>query len=294
MDFYLKGNKGLAAARALFTFPNVCSNVFLLKDNFTSAKRFAEVFDKLQSESYNILELTSSQGIEYSNTALLVGWDRMVDTTNKDIFVIHDSILPKLRGWNPLVSALIAGEREIGATLFKADSGADSGPIIKSQSIHIQDFITISEAMRLVEPLITSLTKYLLESFEELNYQTQVEALATYSMWRDHLDYCIDFSNDAAYILRHILASGEPYAGARSWIGEEEVIITGARIVEDLIIANRTPGKVIAIKNGNPIVVCGSGMLEITEAKYKNSNIGFFPFTKIKSRFSSIRSKHRD
>ena len=291
MNFYLKGNKGIAAANALIGFPEICKEVYLMKDSYTSIEEYNKVIKKLKHKSFQVIELKTSANLDYSDTALLVGWNRMVNTENKNIFVIHDSILPKFRGWNPLVSALIAGEREIGATLFRADSGVDTGPIIRTERVPIPEFISIARAMELVNPMITTLTQHFLKNAEhlEFSYAEQVNLATSFSLWRDQQDYFIDFTQDSSFILRHILASGEPYSGARAWLLNQEVIITSARIVEDVFISNRVPGKVISIKNGNPIIVCGSGLLEITEARYLDANLGFFPFGKIKARFTRIR-----
>jgi methionyl-tRNA formyltransferase len=291
MNFYLKGYKGLAAAKALMDFPNYCNEIYLMKDLYTSVEEYREILTGLNLKNLKVIELLDNSKIEYSNNSLLVGWNRIVDTNNKNIFVIHDSILPKYRGWNPLVSALIKGESEVGATLFKADSGIDTGPVIRSKRIGVPEFISIAKAIDLVNPLITSLTLHLLKNSENFmfNYVEQDETSASFSLWRDEQDYYIDFARDSSYVLRHILASGSPYRGARAWLSGEEIVITGGRIVEDVYISNRIPGKVISIRGGNPTVVCGTGLLEITEAKYLNTGLHFFPFRKVKSRFTRLR-----
>jgi methionyl-tRNA formyltransferase len=291
VNFYLKGDKGLAAAKALLDFPEVCNEVYLMKDPYTSSIEYEDVSSKLKLETFNVIELFSNAGLEYSATSLLVGWNRIVDPTDKDIFVIHDSILPKFRGWNPLVSALIEGESEIGATLFKANSGIDTGPIIRSERIRIPEYISIEAAMELLNPIITSLTEHLLKNAQsfDFNYLEQDDKIATFSLWRDETDYYLDFNKDSSHVLRHILASGKPYKGARAWLFNEEVIIREAKIVDDVFIANRTPGKVISIINGNPIVVCGSGLLEITNAEFLHGDVSFYPFNKIKSRFTRVK-----
>ena len=65
--------------------------------------------------------------------------------------------------------------------------------------------------------------------------------------------------------------------------------------MEDMILAilqaryssSRLPGKVLFIKDGMPIVICGEGMLKITEAIAEDShdNRDFIPVSKFRLRF---------
>lgn len=46
------------------------------------------------------------------------------------IFNLHASLLPELRGAAPVVHALLRGDTRTGVTLFRIESGLDSGPIV--------------------------------------------------------------------------------------------------------------------------------------------------------------------
>ena len=52
---------------------------------------------------------------------------------------IHASLLPKYRGAAPINWALINGDNETGITLMKMDAGMDTGDIISSHKINIED-----------------------------------------------------------------------------------------------------------------------------------------------------------
>lgn len=65
----------------------------------------------------------------------VVNWRQFIPKENfsippRGIFVIHDSLLPKYRGFAPLNWAIINGEKNTGATLFRIAEGIDSGDII--------------------------------------------------------------------------------------------------------------------------------------------------------------------
>lgn len=48
---------------------------------------------------------------------------------NKHNLVVHESDLPKGKGWSPLTWQILEGKNEIPITLFEAEEGIDSGPI---------------------------------------------------------------------------------------------------------------------------------------------------------------------
>jgi len=52
---------------------------------------------------------------------------------------VHASILPKLRGGAPIERAIMEGYEETGITIMRTDKGMDSGDIITSKSIIIED-----------------------------------------------------------------------------------------------------------------------------------------------------------
>ena len=69
-------------------------------------------------------------------------------------------------------------------------------------------------------------------------------------------------------------------------LGDEGLVrILEAEIVKDVVIENRTPGKVIFIENSQPIVVCGQGLLKIQKLMDDKENKSLIPLSKFRSRF---------
>lgn len=54
----------------------------------------------------------------------------VIDYFPNGILNIHFSLLPKFRGASPVQAAIVAGEKEIGVTIFKIDEKLDHGPIV--------------------------------------------------------------------------------------------------------------------------------------------------------------------
>ena len=226
--------------------------------------------------------------ISHNGYYIAISW-RWIITGPNPIIVLHDSLLPKYRGFAPLVNSIKNGESEIGVTALLANENYDTGPIIMKEAIPITYPIKILRAIELISSLYS---KIVIDLFLLLRNEIEIKAIpqeekeATYSLWLDHDDYQINWNLDSNSILRFIYALGFPYLGARTKIGEKEIIIKEAEISSDITIVNRTPGKVIFINEGKPTVVCGVGLLKIIQAVDSETKKTILPLNKFRTRFS--------
>lgn len=201
---------------------------------------------------------------------LAAGWRWLLPPGPAPLVVLHDSLLPRLRGWNPLVTALIEGEDELGVTAFRAVARADAGPILAQRRIAVSYPLRIGQALALLAPLYAALAAEIaarIAASDGLTGTPQDEAAATYSLWRDEADYDIDWTQDAARIRRFIDAVGPPYRGAAARCAGRDLRIFAAEERPELAIVNRTPGKLWAVEDGIPVVVCGRGLLALTDIR---------------------------
>lgn len=204
-----------------------------------------------------------------------IGWKWLLDESN--LIVLHDSLLPKYRGFAPLVNMLVNGEKRIGVTALKASNEYDKGDIISQKSVEISYPLKIKEAIDLILPLYSDLVVGIsneIISGKRLSLTTQNEEDASYSLWRNFYDYRINWTHNAEKIERFIDAVGDPYAGAHTYLNNEEVVILEATSVDDVVVEDREEhvGKVIFVVEGLPIVVCGKGLLQITSIVDKSGN----------------------
>lgn len=201
---------------------------------------------------------------------LAVGW-RWLISDSQNLIVLHDSLLPKYRGFAPLVNSLINGETEIGVTALWANKEYDQGDILLQKKKTIKYPIKIQRAIDEVSELYINIVLEIfrdIDSESTLNSIKQLESEATYSLWRDDEDYRIDWQRSAEYIKRFIDAVGYPYKGAQATVdGTEIVYIDEVELMEDLNIELRQPGKVLKLDQGSPIVVCGTGLVKITQIR---------------------------
>ena len=238
-------------------------------------------------EQSNIRTTLNDPG-RISELAIAVGWKKLIEANYSQVIVIHDSLLPKYRGFNPLLTALINGDTRIGATALIANDEVDAGPIVAQEAKSIKYPIKLEEAMQIISSLIEKLLRrvcYQIEKSGKVSGKPQNHRIATYSLWRDEEDFQIDWNKPAEVVVRHIHASSYPYAGAKSFLAEEEIRIFDAKVSKDNpTIVNRTPGKIWKLNNGVPVVICGKGLVELTKVSGNNGR-SVLPITKLKQRF---------
>lgn len=222
---------------------------------------------------------------EYS---IAVSWRWMLPVKNK-LIIFHDSLLPRYRGFAPLVNQLIQGEKEIGVTVLFGSDEYDRGDIIAQEKIEITYPITISEAIcksLLLYKQLALKVAIKIKKGESLIGFPQNDNDATYSLWRDSQDYRIDWSKDAAWIERFVDATGSPYLGAKAKLNGMEILVNKVKTMPDVTIHNRDIGKVIFMYEGKPVIVCGMGLLTIIEALFVKSSESAIPLLKFRSRFT--------
>lgn len=269
----LLGKKGLISLKALKKYDLLEKVEFAVIGKDTSVQN---------DYSNDILKFCESNGIrgfsrkQFSDIKLscdflvAIGWRWFVNTDQYNLITIHDSLLPKYRGFNPLVTALIEGDTKVGATAILANEKIDAGDIIARESVEVEYPITIGETIDMIAQIYGKIIVKIFQS-DNLNPEPQNHSDATYSIWRNEDDYRIDWTWDSDRIVRFIDAVGFPYLGALSTYQGNEIRIIEGSIEKDLHIVNRTPGKLFKIEKNTPSVVCGKGIVQIKKAVFENN-----------------------
>jgi len=260
--------------------------IIIGRDNHLQNDYFNELADLCEKNNLKYFERTSKFVLK-SEYAISISWRWIIDSKIK-LIILHDSLLPRYRGFAPLVSSLINNEKKIGVTALFADKDYDKGDIILQEGINIKYPIKIKEAISLILPiyynLINKVVTKIINSLP-LESRTQNEKLASYSLWRDENDYNINWFENSAYIRRFIDAVGEPYSGASTSLEGEKIRIFQAHEELDVTIENRTPGKIIFLKEGEPVVVCGKGLLRIEKMINDDTRNDVIPMIKFRLHF---------
>jgi len=265
---------------------SIIDKVISSRDNKVEKDYYDEIMNLSASKKIPFFDRNDSYGIN-TKYCFAISW-RWLIKTDKQLIILHDSVLPRYRGFSPLVNCLINNESSVGITAIFAKEEYDTGDIIEQRELRITYPITIFEVIKALTPLYYEIVKVLLDKIVngiQFNTKKQDGKDISYSLWRDDDDYVINWGEDSFYIKRFIDAVGFPYLGALSYTDNKKVRIIEAEVFDDVKIENRTPGKVIFIKNGNPIVVCGEGLLLITKIIEEATGKSILPFNKIRTHF---------
>lgn len=288
---FLLGYKGFITLKDIINNGNcgAIDSVIVGKDNNIENDYSIEIQELCAESKVIILTKHPRQEVSVSFW-IAIGWRSILfPPKNTTLFVIHDSLLPKYRGFSPLVSQLINGENLIGATCIIAERKYDEGDIVFQEAIQVNYPIKIEAAIKLVAIVYSNICFKLIElihSGVNIKVAQQNESKATYSLWRDEEDYFINWELEAKRIIRTIDSLGQPYKGARARLNNQTIIIHEAIELHDLKIENRKEGKIIKFEDMYPIVVCGIGLIKILKSTYLENGNSIFPLKKFRSRFS--------
>jgi methionyl-tRNA formyltransferase len=223
-----------------------------------------------------------------SKYALAISWRWLINLNGTTLIIFHDSLLPKYRGFNPLVSYLINGETKIGVTALFAAEAYDTGEVVAQTVTEISYPKKISEAIEIVSDDYAKLAEKIAGQINcgaDIVGKPQCETEATYSLWRDEEDYRIDWSRSAGEIRRFVDAVSFPYKGASTIINDKLARVFDIEELEDVVIENRVPGKVIFIRESLPVVVCGQGLAKIKTLIDDATGESLIPLKNLRLRF---------
>lgn len=247
-----------------------------------------------EKRSYPYRDFEAIKGRETELDAdliFMVGWQWLLSPADGKLderfIVLHDSLLPKLRGFNPTVTALIAGEPACGVTAFRPDGGIDSGPTCGQRVLELSSCPAIGDTYQRLGALCADLVRDVAQGAAEgtLRFAEQQHGDATYSLWRGEDDYAIDWSLSAEHVCRFVAAVGWPYMGAKTTVNGTEIRIDRVEPSQDMNFPLRQAGKVWSLRDGVPTVVCGTGMVRILEARDERGDA--FRFTTLRTRLGA-------
>jgi len=285
---FLMSEKGYAV------ISSICANGFSDKIQFVVSSKDKNVlkdyYDEVKEKciEYFIPFYDKSNVPEILSTyCIAVSWRWIINLNNTKLIVLHDSILPKYRGFAPLVNMLINNESEIGVTAIFADKDYDKGDMILWKKKEIYYPIKISKAIELISDLYSEIVLKILNKIYTgitIDAYPQDEEDASYSLWRDEKDYGIDWNESSDYIKRFIDSVGFPYKGAYTIYDGRIIRVYDAEVVPDVRIENRCCGKTLFFEKGLPIVVCGEGLLKLIDVR-DDSTLEKIDFKKFRIRF---------
>lgn len=277
--FFLLGQKGYQVlASVLGSYGAHIQAVIVGHDQAIQDDFSALIIAKCNDYGIRWIEREDSQGVlaDFHGYKFAIGWRWLIEDTN-NLIVFHDSLLPKYRGFAPLVNALIQGESRLGASALFATTHYDTGDIIDQKSFEANYPLKIMDAITKVGLLYVEMAHNIMDCLLQegiLPRKKQDESLATYSLWRNARDYFINWYWNADKIARFVDAVGFPYQGAKSYANGQVVTIHHVSPIPDVTIQDRenAVGKILFIEDGLPVIVCHTGLLKIIQLTDKYGN----------------------
>ena len=292
ITLFLAGEKGFHFLKHLLKkYKNMFAGVVVANDKSVEKDYAKEIIELCELENIPVFKRVDFTKI-HSEYALAVSWRWLIKHEPEKLIVFHDSILPKYRGFSPLVNSLINGESEIGVSAIFGADDFDAGGIVAQSRTKITYPIKINEAIAVVNKNYLECAERVFNSLSEgsdIKSVPQNEEEATYSVWRDERDYLINWDQSSEKIRRFVDAVGYPYKGALTMLDGSAVRIIESEEFPDRKIENRDPGKILLVEGGKPVVICGSGLLKINQAVVERgeNTTSLFPLPKFRIRFSS-------
>lgn len=176
---------------------------------------------------------------------------------------VHGSLLPEYRGAAPMQRAIIDGKRETGITTMYMAEGLDTGDMLLSESVPIEEndnFETIHDKLGECGAKLIVKTLDSLENGVAVRIP-QNDALATYAAKISKETCAVDFSRDARTV--HNLIRGlSPIPLAFTRMPDGKLLkITKAELCEETE-AHPKVGEVLSL-DGKIRVACGVGSINI-------------------------------
>ena len=281
---FLGSRRGYAVLKKLIEVKaQICGILCLIED--AHEEQFHPKITAIAQEfSIPIFYSTDVKSSEYKTVllkvkpdiAFAIGWRYLINEEAyrippKGTLILHDSLLPKYRGFAPMNWAIINGESATGVTLFYIAKGVDSGPIVDQE----RTVIAINDTAKTVdERLIKLYEDLIVRNLPTLqtgraNSISQDETLASYTCKRTPEDAQINWQNTALQIHNLVRGSTHPFPGAYTTLRGKKIFIWATEIpeVQENYVGS-IPGRITGKRSGMIEVLTGQGVLWVKSLQY--------------------------
>jgi len=193
----------------------------------------------------------------------------------------HPSILPRHRGASAINWAIIQGDTRTGLTIFWADKGIDTGPILLQKEVEIGlDETTGSVYFNKLFPMGVDAMVEAVELIKKGKAPRipQDDSKATYEPPCDDRVASVSFEKSIKDIY-NLIRGCDPQPGAYTTYQGKRVRFYEARMSSSAI--HKQPGEIISIEEGSVQIAVKGGMIQIGKLRVdKGEKIGPVEFAK--------------
>ncbi len=181
----------------------------------------------------------------------------ILEAPRKGCLNIHASLLPRWRGAAPIQRAILAGDKETGITLMKMDVGLDTGDMLYTEKVSLDDHMTMPHLLDLltkagIQTLLKALPLYLDGKLESI---PQPQEGVTYADKLAKEEGLLDWTASASFLERKVRALN-PWPG--TWF---EVAHDRIKVLEAIALPlsySTPPGTIL---DNQLTIACGEGTL---------------------------------
>lgn len=177
---------------------------------------------------------------------------------------VHGSLLPTYRGAAPMQRAIIDGMRETGVTTMLMDVGLDTGDMLLSERVAIEQNDNFED---IHDKLGVCGARVLLDTIARIKDGTLVRtpqdaSRATYAAKIEKSDCVIDFSGSAQQVHDRIRGLS-PMPLAFTYTSDGKMLKVTASEVVRTAVASAPAGTVLSLEGGKITVACGMGAVAL-------------------------------
>ena len=175
----------------------------------------------------------------------------ILEAPSRGCLNVHASLLPHWRGAAPIQRAILAGDHVTGVTIMRMEEGLDTGPMLATARVPIED----KTAGELTDELAEIGARLLVETVADLD---RLEARpqpagATYAEKIAKLEARLDWDKPAERLEREVRAFA-PFPGSWFELDGERIKVLRARVIG----VNGAPGTVL---DAELTIACGDAAL---------------------------------
>ncbi len=118
--------------------------IFLSSENNWIYTKIDLIINKLIKSNHRVKKINNHNKIFKSDILFIIGYHKIIPLKYLKIaklnLVVHESNLPKGKGWSPITWSILNNKKKLYFTLFIADKKIDNGDIVLQNTIKLKGF----------------------------------------------------------------------------------------------------------------------------------------------------------
>lgn len=239
---------GLSCMEALYEAGGQLSFAMTLEDDQAVNKSGRVYLDEfcaerdiplLKSRHVNNQDVIDAIGEYQLDWLFIIGWSQIassqvLNAPKRGVLGMHPTLLPIGRGRAAIPWAILKGLDKTGVTLFKLDTGVDTGPIVEQVEIPLLNSTDAGSLYDLVDEAHVALMKKVVPALmaDKLVLREQDHRLATEWPGRKPEDGEINLNGSVYDAERLVRAVTRPYPGAFVTVDGKRYVIWRAEVLD--------------------------------------------------------------